>query len=373
MVAEATSDRNRNSPAPRLLVAASGTGGHLFPALAVAEALLDYQIEWLGVRDRLETDLIPPRYRLHTVQIGGWQNRLSLSTLTIPVRFITATLQVRRLLRQGQFQGVLTTGGYIAAPAILAARSLGLPAILHESNALPGKVTRWLSPWCSLVALGFEGAAQYLPKAKTVCVGTPVRADFLHPPDLCLPVPADVPLIVVAGGSQGAVAVNRLVRQCAPAWLREGAWIVHLTGNNDPDVEQLQHPHYLRRPFYDQMAALWQRADLAISRSGAGTLTELAATETPAILIPYPYAAEDHQAHNAAVFAAVGAAEVFREVDLTPPLLEAVVLELLRSPENLEQMAETAANLAIADSTEQLVERVRQLVESRPVRTEYQT
>jgi len=362
MVAAATSQKNVNAP-KRLLIAASGTGGHLFPALAVADHLVDYQVEWLGVPNRLETQLVPASYPLHTIQIEGWQKRFSFGTLAIPGRFARAVFRVRQLLQDGQFHGVFTTGGYIAAPAIIAARSLGLPAILHESNALPGKVTRWLSPWCTAVALGFETAAQYLPKAKTLYVGTPVRASFLQPSDLALPVPEDVRLIVVAGGSQGAVAVNRLVRHCAPTWLEEGAWMVHLTGNNDPDADRFQHPHYLSMPFCDQMAGLWQRADLAISRSGAGTLTELAVTETPAILIPYPYAAEDHQAHNAAVFAAVGAAEVFRESDLTPAALEAAVLDLLRSPDQLQRMADAAESLAMIDSTERLVELIRQLLE----------
>lgn len=351
--------------AKRLLVAASGTGGHLFPALAVSEELADYQVEWLGVPNRLETRLVPSAYPLHTIPVEGIQQRFSIKLISLPSRLVNSVLQVRQLLRQGQFQGVLTTGGYIAAPAIIAARSLGLPTILHESNALPGKVTRWLSPWCSTVALGFETAAQYLPKAKTVFVGTPVRSQFFEPCDCELPVPEDALLIVVAGGSQGAVAVNRLVRQCAPAWLEAGAWIVHLTGDNDPDAKAFEHPHYLSMPFYDNMAGLWQRANLAISRSGAGTLTELAVTQTPAILIPYPYAAEDHQAHNAAVFAAVGAAAVFRESALAPAVLEAEVLDLLRSPQTLAEMTAAAERLAVSDSTERLAELVRQLL-SRP-------
>ena len=149
--------------AKRLLIAASGTGGHLFPAIATAEHLTDYDIEWLGVPDRLETQLVPEHYPLHTVKVEGLQTRLGWKTIRIFWQFIQAIGQVRNLLQRGQFAGVFTTGGYIAAPAILAARSLGLPTILHESNALPGKVTRWLSPWCTQVAVGFEVAARSLP------------------------------------------------------------------------------------------------------------------------------------------------------------------------------------------------------------------
>lgn len=349
---------------PKLLIAASGTGGHLFPAIATAAHLPDYQIEWLGVPDRLETQLVPAQYPMHTIAVEGFQTKLGLGTLKVALGLSKAIFQVRQLLRQGQFQGVFTTGGYIAAPAIVAARSLGLPAILHESNALPGKVTRWLSPLCNQVAVGFAAAATHLPKARIVCVGTPVRSPFLDPsigiPDL--PIPDGVPLIAVVGGSQGAVAVNRLVRQCAPAWIEAGAWIVHQTGENDPDVKAFIHPHYIALPFYDNMAGLMRRATLAIGRAGAGTLTELAITHTPSILIPYPFAADDHQSYNAAVFAQVNAAHVYAQASLTPQQLEQEVLNLVRSPAQLQAMADAAGSLAVPNSAEQLAALVRQAI-----------
>lgn len=350
----------------KLLIAASGTGGHLFPAIATAQQLPDFQIEWLGVPNRLETTLVPKHYPLHTVNVEGFQKPLGLGTMVILGRFLKSIVQVRQLLKQQQFCGVLTTGGYIAAPAILAARTLGLPTILHESNALPGKVTRWLSRWCTTVALGFDAATAYLPHAHTICVGTPVRSQFLDSMNQDssledLPIPPQVPLIVVVGGSQGAVAVNQLVRQCAPAWFEAGFWIVHLTGENDPDAKSLTHAQYLALPFYHNMAGLLKRADFAISRAGAGTLTELAVTHTPSLLIPYPFAAEDHQTYNAAVFGQAGAALVYQQKDLTPPFLKQRVLEVMRSPD-LKTMAEATGKLAVTDSAEQLANLVRQLV-----------
>lgn len=350
----------------RLLIAASGTGGHVFPALAVAEQLADWQIEWLGVSDRLETRLVPDCYPLHVINVEGFQKKSILHGLRVVFKLLAAIVQVRRLLRRGKFSGVFTTGGYIAAPAILAAWSLGLPTILHESNALPGKVTRWLSPFCTIVAVGFAAATAYLPRAKTTCLGTPVRSQFLnsiHESTLAeLAIPADVPLIVVVGGSQGAVAVNRLVRQAAPAWLEAGAWIVHLTGETDRDAGNFTHDHYIALPFYEHMAGLLQRATLAVSRAGAGTLTELAITHTPAILIPYPFAADDHQTYNARVFVSAGAAQSFSQAELTPELLASKVLHLLQSPEQLAQLAASAATLAVPDSAIRLAELVEQVI-----------
>jgi UDP-N-acetylglucosamine--N-acetylmuramyl-(pentapeptide) pyrophosphoryl-undecaprenol N-acetylglucosamine transferase len=349
----------------RLLIAASGTGGHLFPALAVAEQLRDYKIDWLGVPNRLEQTLVPSTYPLHTVPVEGFQTRLSIKSLKIFTGLVSSVFQVQKLLKEREIEIIFTTGGYIAGPAIVAARLQGIPVILHESNFLPGKVTRWFSRWCNVVALGFEGSSQYLPDTSTRWVSTPVRSQFLSPQPLNLPISEDAPLIVVVGGSQGAVAVNQMVRQCAPAWLQEGAAIVHLTGENDPEADSLKHPRYFAFPFYQNMAGLLQRANLAISRAGAGTLTELAITKTPAILIPYPFAAEDHQAYNARVFADAEAAYLYRQEKLTPTLLESRVLELLRSPQKLAQMSQKMSNLALIDSANRLANLVQQIVEQK--------
>jgi UDP-N-acetylglucosamine--N-acetylmuramyl-(pentapeptide) pyrophosphoryl-undecaprenol N-acetylglucosamine transferase len=350
----------------RLLIAASGTGGHLFPAIALAEHLSDYQIEWLGVPNRLETQLVPKQYRLNTIAVEGFQQGFGISSVRILIKLVGSILEVRKLLRQGKFQGVFTTGGYIAGPAVIAARSLGLPVILHESNALPGKVTRFFGPWCNTVALGFETASQYLPRTQTIYTSTPVRSQFLQEgiaATLDLPIPDGVPLIVVFGGSQGAVAVNKLVRQSAHAWLNAGAWIVHLTGDQDPEADSLKHSQYICLPFYDNMAALLQRANLAISRAGAGSVTELAVCGTPAILIPYPFAAEDHQTYNGKVFTTAGAAMMFQQSELTAQLLQERVLELLHNPQELRKMGETAKAIAVPDSAEKLAQLVREVVE----------
>lgn len=350
----------------RLLIAASGTGGHLFPAIALAEQLPDYQIEWLGVPNRLETQLVPKQYKLNTIGVEGFQKGFGISSLLTLGKLIGSILQVRKILKQGKFDGVFTTGGYISGPAVIAARYAGLPVILHESNAIPGKVTRFFGPWCNAVAVGFEAAAKYLPKKKTIYTSTPVRSTFLESgieASLDLPIPQDVPVIVVFGGSQGAVSVNRLVRESAYSWFEAGAYVVHLTGDQDPEADSLKHPQYISMPFYNNMAALLQRANLAISRSGAGSVTELAVCGTPAILIPYPYAAEDHQTYNAQVYTEVGAGILFQQKELTAEKLKNQVLELLQSPEKLQEMSDKAKTVAVPESAEKLAQLVREVVE----------
>jgi UDP-N-acetylglucosamine--N-acetylmuramyl-(pentapeptide) pyrophosphoryl-undecaprenol N-acetylglucosamine transferase len=315
---------------PRLLIAASGTGGHLFPALAVAQALpADWQIQWLGVPDRLETELVPEEIPLHTVQAGGLQGR-GLQKLLNLLRLLGASWSVRQLIRREGIRVVFSTGGYIAAPAILGARWCGVPVVLHESNGVPGRVTRLLGRFCTQVAVGLPQAAERLQSCQPRVTGTPVRWEFLQPAALPAWVPAGPgPLLVVMGGSQGAVGLNRMVRPLLPRLLSAGCRVVHLSGSNDPESGQLQHPHYVERPFSDAVAGLLQHADLVISRAGAGSLSELAVCGSPSILVPFPQAADKHQDANAGAAAALGAAVIVWQNPPEHPALEQAIWRLL--------------------------------------------
>ena len=314
----------------RLLIAASGTGGHVFPALAVARALpADWQLQWLGVPNRLETELVPADIPLHTVNAGGLQGR-GLQKLLNLLRLLGASWSVRQLFRREGIRVVFSTGGYIAAPAILAARWCGVPVVLHESNGVPGRVTRLLGKLCSRVAVGLPQAAERLPGCQPRVTGTPVRREFLEPAPLPAGVPAGSgPLLVVMGGSQGAVGLNRMVRPLLPQLLAAGCRVVHLSGSNDPDSGQLQHPAYAERRFSDEVPGLLQHADLVISRAGAGSLSELAVCGSPTILVPFPQAADKHQDANAGAAAALGAAVIVWQHPPDHPALGQAIWRLL--------------------------------------------
>lgn len=314
----------------RLLIAASGTGGHLFPALAVAEALPNgWQVQWLGVPNRLERELVPSRYPLHTIRAGGLQGK-GLRKLWQLLRLIASSVAVRRLIRREGIGLVFSTGGYIAAPAILAARWCGVPVVLHESNAIPGRVTRLLGRHCSRVAVGLREAAERLPHCRPLVTGTPVRAAFLQPAPLPSWVPdGPGPLVLVMGGSQGALGLNRMVRPLVPKLVAVGCRVVHLTGSSDPDAGSLQIRGAIERPFSDELPGLLQHAQLAISRAGAGSLSELAVCGTPTILVPFPQAADHHQDANAEAAAAAGAAVIVWQHQPEHPALEQAVWRLL--------------------------------------------
>ena len=349
----------------RLLIAASGTGGHLFPALAVAEALPDsWQVRWLGVPDRLETQLVPESIPLTTVRAGGLQGR-GLNKLIQLIRLIGAIGSVRQLIRQERIQVVFTTGGYIAAPAIVAARWCGVPAVLHEANAIPGRVTRLMGRFCRAVAVGLPVASDRIPGHRPLLTGMPVRTAFLQSQPLPDWVPiSDGPLLVVIGGSQGAVGLNRMVRAVVPELLEQGCRIVHLTGRNDPDVGQLQHPNLVERPFSDEIPGLLQHADLAVSRAGAGSLSELAICRTPSILVPFPQAADGHQEANAACAARTGGAVIVHQHAPDGTALRDTIVRLLGADgELLRQMRTGMEELAVWDADQRLVDLLGSLVD----------
>ena len=349
----------------RLLIAASGTGGHLFPAIAVAEALPDsWQVRWLGVPDRLETQLVPESIPLTTVRAGGLQGR-GLNKLIQLIRLIGAIGTVRRLIRRERIEVVFTTGGYIAAPAIVAARWCGVPAVLHEANAIPGRVTRLMGRFCRAVAVGLPVASDRIPGHRPLLTGMPVRTAFLESQPLPDWVPiSDGPLLVVIGGSQGAVGLNRMVRAVVPELLEQGCRIVHLTGRNDPEVGQLQHPNLVELPFSDEIPGLLQHADLTVSRAGAGSLSELAICRTPSILVPFPQAADGHQEANAACAARTGGAVIVHQHAPEATALRDIILRLLGTDtELLQEMRTGMEKLAVQDADQRLVDLLSSLVD----------
>ncbi len=319
---------------PRLLIAASGTGGHIYPALSLADSLSNsWEIEWLGVPNRLEIELVPKKYKLIMLKVGGLQGSIYRKLFEL-FKLLFASVQVSILLRQKKIDVIFTTGGYISAPSILGAKLTGIPILLHESNAIPGKVTRLLGKFCDHVALGIPTTYEYLPGCKASFTGTPVRSEFFVEQSLPSWVPSgDGVLIVVMGGSQGAKKLNDMVRKVLPWLLKKGCRVVHLTGKNDCFYSNFgiakTHPNLVVRHFSNEIPALLQNADLAISRAGAGAISELMVTRTPSVLIPFPQAADQHQDLNAAYMAAFGGAVIVNQHNPEDHILQEILSKIL--------------------------------------------
>ncbi len=306
-----------------LLVAASGTGGHIFPALSVSKNIEEYwNINWLGIKQRLDASFVPKKYNLITLNIKTPKNNSFLIFQYVGI--LMSTFSIIKILKAKKINLVFTTGGYIAAPTIAAARILNIPVIIHESNLVPGMVTKYFGFLCNYVFTGFKETNSYLKNCKTIFTGTPLREEFYTSNPLPEWVPTGKgPLLVVMGGSQGAKVVNEIINESLAFFLKKRFRIVHITGENYlENVRTLNSKNYVQKKFTHEVAALIQNCDLVISRSGAGTINELLQTKTPSILIPYPFSKNNHQEKNAMMLVQIGGSILLNQNKITKELFE---------------------------------------------------
>ncbi len=309
-----------------LLVAASGTGGHIFPALAVSKSIeLDWNIYWLGIKERLDANFVPKKFNLITLSIKTPKKNILIVYQYLII--LMSTFRVLRILKEKKIDLVFTTGGYISAPAIIAAKILRIPIILHESNLIPGMVTKYFGFLCNHVFIGFKETNSYLKNCKTIYTGTPLREEFHK----CNPLPewvprGESPLLLVIGGSQGASAINKIIYESLEFLIKKRFRIVHIVGeHNLKELYNKYSKNYVQKKFTHQIAALIQNCDLVISRSGAGTINELLITKKPSILIPYPYSKGNHQELNAMILAKIGGSILIKEDNISNKVFEETI------------------------------------------------
>lgn len=347
-----------------VLIMAGGTGGHVFPALAVAEVLRarSCRVVWLGTRSGIEARLVPAAgIPIEWVRVSGLRGKGLGSWLAAPLQLLQAHGDALGAIRRTRPDVVLGLGGFVAGPGGLAARLLGLPLVIHEQNAVAGLTNRILARFAHAVAEAFPGS--FGPSVGAVPVGNPVRQAIEA---LAAGAAARAPhaprRLLVFGGSQGAAALNRIVPAAlallAPA---ERPAVLHQTGRERHEgVATAYRALGLQaevREFIDDMAAAYAWADLAVSRSGALTVSELAAAGLPAVLVPFPAAVDDHQTRNARFLADRGAAVLLPEARLTPERLAAELRNLLGpDARDLTAMAEAARRAAAPGAAEQLAD-----------------
>jgi UDP-N-acetylglucosamine--N-acetylmuramyl-(pentapeptide) pyrophosphoryl-undecaprenol N-acetylglucosamine transferase len=358
------------STARPVMIMAGGTGGHVFPGLAVAEALhaRGLDVVWLGTRRGLEARLVSEAgIPMEWIGIGGLRGKGLRTRLMAPLRLASALAQVLGILLRRRPRVVVGFGGFVAGPGGLMAVALRIPLVLHEQNAVPGLTNRWLARFARRVFTGFPvelpGAA-----ARRHYVGNPVRANIaaLEPPAQRLAGREGPMRLLVIGGSQGAAALNRSVPAAVgklPAQARPQVWHQagerHLEATNSAYAQAQVEARV--EPFVANMAAAYAWADLVICRSGALTVAELATAGVPALLVPFPYAVDDHQRVNGQFLVDAGAALMVIEKDLTP---ERLADELMRLADRsrLLAMAESARSVARVDAAARVADACVELV-----------
>ncbi|MBQ7101230.1 MAG: undecaprenyldiphospho-muramoylpentapeptide beta-N-acetylglucosaminyltransferase [Clostridia bacterium] len=362
----------------KIIFAAGGTGGHINPALAVAGEVRrqypDAKILFIGTAEKMEARLVPAAgYDFKTIQISGFNRVLNLNGIKQNIKTLSHLLksssQAKKIIREFEPDVVIGFGGYVSGPVVRAAAKLGIPTAIHEQNAFPGVTNKTLAKMVDAVMLTAEQAAQYMqPKNPVIVTGLPVRGELLEADrdvsraELGLD---EKPLILSMGGSLGAKAINEaMLEVISNRWQANNCTFMHATGKDCKDFPErlakknvdLNAKNIIVRDYINDMHRCLAAADLVICRAGASSLSEFQALGKPSILIPYPFATENHQFHNAKALADKGAAIVIEEKDLTSAKLMQQIDTLLESPGKLDSMGRAAKSMAVTDAQVRIVE-----------------
>lgn len=356
----------------RIVFAGGGTGGHVYPALAVAREILkcrpETEILFIGGTRGIERKIAGGAgFPVETITVSGMPRKTSPAIFPFLWKLGASILRSRKILKRFQPRVVMATGGYVSGPPVIAAHFLGIPAVIQEQNSFPGITNRKLARYADMVFLGFENARKYFTgKAEVICTGNPVRGEIgAGDRERAAKAwgfdPARKTLLIF-GGSQGAQAVNRAFFNDLDHVASREIQVLWQTGDREFDAWKKHDGSYNGRvrvtPYIDGMADAYALADLVVARAGAMSIAEITACGLPAIFIPLPTAAENHQEHNARSLADAGAAVMMREADLAPSRLGEEILAILDSPERWEKMAGAARKLGRNDAASRIAEKV---------------
>lgn len=356
----------------RLIVAGGGTGGHLFPGIAVAEEFLARdsanEVLFVGTERGVEARLLPKLgYRLELIAAAGVRGKSLIAQVKGLAGLMYGYSQSRKILKDFKPDLVLGVGGYASAPVVLAARGLLIPRFVHEQNAIPGMTNKLLSRFAGQAFISLEESRKFFPKETTILTGNPLRKQILEQVALQGPEPRtlspETPFhLLVFGGSLGAHSININMATAAPllAKMNRALTVTHQTGEKDfAEVSAAYIAAGVRAtvlPFIDDMAAEYSAADLIVCRAGATTLAEVTACGKPCIFIPFPHAVDDHQRKNAEALLKTGAGFMVLERELTAESLITQIAELLDSPDLLHETAARAREMGRLDAAKIIVD-----------------
>lgn len=350
----------------RIILSGGGTGGHIYPALtiirAIEKAVENCEVLFVGTQKGLEADIIPKEgYSFSTIDVRGFERSLSFQNLATIFKTVGSVWESYSIIKKFKPDIVIGTGGYVCGPVLLAASILRIPTLVQEQNVIPGVTNKILARFVDKLAVGYVDAAKYFSdKDKVIYTGNPIRAEVMSASRedgiKALGLDANKKTILISGGSRGARSINQAMTDVHKFFAgRKDVQLLHVTGKSEYNgiVGNLQQcgidiasaGNISIKPYLYDMPYALAAADLAIFRAGAIGLAELTARGIPSILIPYPYAAENHQEFNALVMKDNGAAEVIRDKELTGQRLLTIVNELISDNSRLSQMANASKNL----------------------------
>jgi UDP-N-acetylglucosamine--N-acetylmuramyl-(pentapeptide) pyrophosphoryl-undecaprenol N-acetylglucosamine transferase len=351
----------------RIVIACGGTGGHLFPGIAVAEVCRNRGHEVLLLISEKKIDSLAiegyGQFAFERVQSVPMPRLLSLAMVPFAFRSLLALVRCRRILKKFGATVVMGMGGFTSTIPLLAGRMQRCRTLVHESNAIPGRANRLNAKFSDQILVGLEACAEHFDASKTRVVGTPLRTGLNRRPDKTkalehFALEADKKTLLVMGGSQGARGINQMVSQSLDTYSNAGVQILHIAGVDDFEMvgrafKDSGEPGCVLE-FCAEMGMAYAVADVAVCRSGASSLAELACFALPAVLIPYPFAADDHQTRNAEIYERLGAALLYPQKELDAAKLAAILLDLIADDEKLAKMGEQMNSMAVADAADQV-------------------
>lgn len=357
----------KNSETIRLLLTGGGTGGHLFPAIATAQEfqnqMVGTEVLFVGTRRKMDTkSLSLYGFPSRAITCYGLKGKNFLQLIKALASLPVAYVQALRIIREFKPDVLLGVGGYVTGPVVAAGKSMGIPTVIHEQNSIPGLANRKLGSIVDRICLSLPGSGTAFKPEKVFFTGNPVRKKILELGEKTIASASDRRHLLVLGGSQGAHAINDLVPRALQGISRgelANFHVTHQTGSMDVDkVRSAYRTAGIEarvEPFFTDMHKIYEKAELLVSRAGATTLSEIAVLGKPAILIPYPHAADNHQEENGRYYVRGGGALQFTQKDLSPEILREAIVRLIYDKAELERMASSMKNLSFPDAHKRIV------------------
>jgi UDP-N-acetylglucosamine--N-acetylmuramyl-(pentapeptide) pyrophosphoryl-undecaprenol N-acetylglucosamine transferase len=361
-----------------IIISGGGTGGHVFPALAIAEALYrlnpSMNILFVGARGRLEMHKVPQAgYHIVGLPIAGIQRRLTWKNLVVPYRLLKSLQRSRKIIKKYKPDVVVGVGGYASAPVLRVAGKMGIPVLIQEQNSYAGITNRLLARKAQRICVAYEGMEKYFPAEKIVLTGNPLRNDLtslIEKRQEALKyfgLSGDMKTMLVLGGSQGAATINYSIMDHLGDFEKKRVQLIWQCGKNyhQQASEQMEHfslPHVRLFDFIDRMDLAYAAADLIISRAGAGTISELALVNRPALLVPSPNVAEDHQTKNALSLAEKKAAVLVKDGEARSSLVDKA-FDIIEDEGKMQELSANIARIAKPDSAKRIAKEIIALAE----------
>lgn len=361
----------------RFIISGGGTGGHIFPAVAIAQTILrripDAEILFVGALGRMEMEKVPAAgFRIVGLPIVGIQRRLTWKNLLVPIRVLQSLWKAKKILREFKPNVAIGVGGYASGPLLRCAASLGIPTVIQEQNSFPGVTNRLLAKKAKVICVAYDGLERYFPSGKIVKTGNPVRREVIDiqgkRAQACVHfnLNPDKPTVLIIGGSLGARTINEAVAKANHTWREQGVQVIWQTGKGyyQQALKVAESNDLLRvHEFIREMDLAYSVADVVVSRAGAMSISELCLVAKPTIFVPSPNVSEDHQTKNAMALVNQNAAKCVVDAQALEEL-EQVVSALLKSPTELDALSQAIGKCALPAADERIVDEVFKVIES---------